>query len=329
METTKQKLKQAQEQNAQSAAKIKRLDGELKRSRKRIKDLAGGIERSITAQDFMYIAYNEIYTLLLNAVKISGVSFPQETFIKHALFEQGQVGYRKDADEWTYITGEGIDAYGFPKQGTFTTAANIAYQGKLDYDEKGNNYLILANEMAYPLVQSILTTCEVLAQLDVSMLQNVKAVRVPRIIAIPDGVDGEDIKLSVLYANSQIEQGIPVVKVNETIGRALQSIDLKIDLVADRILLVKSEIRNQLLTRIGILTANSDKRERVQSTEVTAHVGECVDSIYTIIDCFNKQTKTYGIDRTMSLNGVIEDYYAPIAANAQQITQTPTEDKTE
>ena len=327
MQNTKQQLQQARAQNAQSADKIKRLDRELKRSRKRLKDLAGGLDKSISAQDFFYIAYNEIYTLLLNAVKISNVSYPQETFIKHVLFENGQIGYRRDADEWTFIAGEGINGVGFPTRGTFTSAAKTAYNAKLDYDKNGNNYIILANEMAYPLVMSILTTCEVLAQLDVSILQNCKAVRVPRVIATPDGADAEELKLSVLYANGQIADGVPVVKVNETIGKVLQNIDLRVDLVADRLLLVKTEIRNQLLTKLGILTANSEKRERVQVGEVQAHVGECVDSIYTIIDCFNKQMKSYGIDKVMSLNGVIEDYYTPTPTQQQQTQQT--EDITE
>lgn len=302
--------------------KLGALQKSAQKSRKRIKDLAGGIEQQLTARDFFYVAFNEIYTLLLNAVKISNVTYRQETFIKHALFEQGQVGYRRNPVLWANISGQDVDAYGFPVRATFTTANGTPFNVELSYDQAGTNYIILANEQVYPLVTSIWTTCEVLAQLDVSIHQNAKAVRVPRLIAAPDGDEAEDLKLSLLYANSQIEEGVPVVKVNEMLGKSLQNIDLRVDLIADRILLVKTEIRNQLLTRIGVLTANSDKKERVQVGEVQAHVGECVDSIYTIIDSFNRQCKDYGIDSKMELNCVLEDLYTPQQQEQQQENKT-------
>ena len=73
----------------------------------------------------------------------------------------------------------------------------------------------------------------------------------------------------------------------------------------------KKIIRNEFLTRIGILTANSSKRERVQTMEIEAGVGESIDLIYSIIDYWNKQNETYGLPYEMEFNGTSEAYYAP------------------
>ena len=57
------------------------------------------------------------------------------------------------------------------------------------------------------------------------------------------------------------------------------------------------------------MTANTAKRERVQSAEVEASVGEVVDSLYIPIDNFNAQCDQYGLPFKMAINSVVEDYY--------------------
>ena len=59
------------------------------------------------------------------------------------------------------------------------------------------------------------------------------------------------------------------------------------------------------------MTANSSKRERVQTMEIEAGVGESIDLIYSIIDYWNKQNETYGLPYEMEFNGTSEAYYAP------------------
>ena len=60
---------------------------------------------------------------------------------------------------------------------------------------------------------------------------------------------------------------------------------------------------------IGVLTANTDKKERVQSAEVNANLGQASDYIYLLIDTFNKQCDTYGLDFQMVYNGSMEEIY--------------------
>ena len=57
------------------------------------------------------------------------------------------------------------------------------------------------------------------------------------------------------------------------------------------------------------MSANINKRERVQVGEVNATVGQCEDYIYLMIDTFNKQMDTYGLPFKMRLNGSLESLY--------------------
>jgi hypothetical protein len=68
-------------------------------------------------------------------------------------------------------------------------------------------------------------------------------------------------------------------------------------------------IRDRLLNKLGIMSANINKRERVQVGEVNATVGQCVDYIYLWIDTFNAQMKDYGLPYRMELNGALEELY--------------------
>ena len=67
--------------------------------------------------------------------------------------------------------------------------------------------------------------------------------------------------------------------------------------------------RDKLLNKLGIMSANINKRERVQVGEVNATVGQCSDYIYMLVDCFNKQMDTYGLPFKMELNGSLEELY--------------------
>ena len=60
---------------------------------------------------------------------------------------------------------------------------------------------------------------------------------------------------------------------------------------------------------MGILTANTDKRERVQSAEVNAKLGEASDYIYLLIDNFNRQATSYGLPFRAVYNGSMEEIY--------------------
>lgn len=299
---------QLQTENENLKREVVRANKLRDQTYKRLKDLLTKKGCSASYEDYFNIAYNEVMILLLNAVKIDGVKFTEANFIKKRLFCGGVVGYDKDFDKWLYVSGQDINGYNFPVYGIFQTANGSSYQKKISYDAGGGAYYIVANEMRYALTDTINSMCQKIAETDVSIMQNIRAVRVPRFIATDE--ETEHLKLSLSYASEQIQEGVPVVKISSAMGKALQSIDLNVELIAGQLLEIQDNFRNSLLSRLGILTANSNKKERVQVGEINAHIGECVDNIYTVIDCFNAQMKDYELPFKMSLNGSIEDLYA-------------------
>ena len=69
------------------------------------------------------------------------------------------------------------------------------------------------------------------------------------------------------------------------------------------------KIDAMLDAEVGIPNANTDKKERVQSAEVNANLGQASDYIYLLIDTFNKQADTYGLPFEMKFNGSMEEIY--------------------
>ena len=92
-------------------------------------------------------------------------------------------------------------------------------------------------------------------------------------------------------------------------GDGLKSIDIGVNFLVDRFAEARDQERDTLLNKLGIMTANINKRERVQSAEVNATIGQATDYIYLLIDTFNKQCETYGLDYEMQLNGSLEEIY--------------------
>ena len=89
----------------------------------------------------------------------------------------------------------------------------------------------------------------------------------------------------------------------------MTGIEMKTNYIADKLLQFKNDVRDRLLNKIGILTANVDKKERVQVGEVNATLNQCTDYIYLLIDTFNKQCETYEIPYKMIINSSIEELY--------------------
>ena len=57
------------------------------------------------------------------------------------------------------------------------------------------------------------------------------------------------------------------------------------------------------------MSANIDKKERVQVGEVNTTINQATDYIYLLIDTFNKQCESYDLPFKMSCNGSIEELY--------------------
>lgn len=257
--------------------------------------------------------YSEYLNLLLNAVKIidkgSGQTLPfvVETFVKRALFENGAAGYDKITKQWYYVYGEGLDDYGKPTALVLVTANGKAFTRKAYYDkDEDGAYEVLGLPIPNLTIGAIIQeTTDFMQNCDVAMRQNLEACKTPYIVVCRD----ENLRLSFDTALQQKQLGQAAIVVSEELGDGLKSINVNTPYLVDKFAEARDAERDTLLNKFGILTSNVNKRERVQSAEVNATLGQATDYIYLLIDTFNKQCESYAIPYEMQFNGSMEEIY--------------------
>ena len=271
--------------------------------RKKIRDLAPC--NSITGCGDA--TYQEYKALLMNAVKISGLPADIEKFVKSCLIENNQIGFDCITGRWAIAHGEGVNEYWNPTLITFVFPNNrTSYQRPAFYEPAVNGaYLIKALPSDVSFAEIIKATTDEMRECDISIHQNLKATRTPFFAVVKD----EATRLSVLQAVQEKEDGVPAIVMSPDLAEGLKGVAFDTPYVVDKIDAYRSAIRDRLLNKLGIMSANIDKRERVQVGEVNATLGQCVDYIYLWIDTFNAQTDQYGLPFRMSFNGALEELY--------------------
>ena len=260
----------------------------------------------------VYSRFEEYFNLLMNAVKVVSASngetidYEIETFVKRGLFENGAMGYDKMLDKWYYVYGEGLNEYGNPTSLVFVTANGKTFRRPAYYtNESDGAYKIDALPVNMSMAQLIRECTDFMTNCDVAMRQNLEACKTPYIVVCKN----EDMRLSFEQALQQKVLGQACIVVSEDLGDGLKAVDIGVNYLVDKFAEARDTERDVLLTKLGILTANTDKKERVQSAEVNASLGQASDYIYLLIDTFNKQCETYGIDYKMVFNGSMEEIY--------------------
>ena len=268
------------------------------------------------------ILYAEYKNLLMNALSVEGVGYVEETLIKNALIEHGCVGYDRVTDKWCYVYGEGLNEYGNPTILNFVFRNGISFVRKAYYEPDANGaYIINAMPETFAVGGLISRATDFFTDCNRAIRQNICASKNPKIIVSKS----KDIQLSIEHAIDDQQTGKPVLVVSEELGEALKGIDMTVEYVADKILEIRDKERDHLLNKLGIMSANVNKRERVQVGEVNATVGQCEDYIYLFIDTFNKQMKAYELPFEMRLNGSLESLYDDTETTNPGQDEQPTE----
>ena len=259
----------------------------------------------------VFSRFDEYENLLANQVSIERtdggeMDFSQEVFAKRALIERGAVGYDKILKRFYYVYGEGINELGNPTELVFVTANGKSFTRVASYeDEEDGAYLIKAYPFDFSLASMIKETADFMTNCDIAMRQNLEACKTPYIVVCRD----ENLRLSFDSALEQKQLGQAAIVVSEELGEGLKAININTPYLVDKFAQARDAERDTLLNKLGILTSNVRKRERVQSAEVNATLGQATDYIYVLIDTFNKQCKNYGLPFEMTFNGSMEEIY--------------------
>jgi len=260
----------------------------------------------------LYSTYDEYMALLMNSVMIvdrsnnKPIAFKDENFAKSRLFEGGAVGYDNITKTWYNVVGVGIDTKGFPTQLHLITANGKSFTRPAKYEPNTTGaYIIYALPFTLTFSAMIRDTTNFLSNCDVAINQNLDACKTPYIVVCKDA----DMQLSLKQAIQQKQEGQAVIVVSEALGDGLKAVNIGAEYLVDKFMEAQDMKRNRLLTKLGIMNANTEKRERVQGSEVNAVVGQATDYIYMAIDTFNLQMDTYGLPFQMIANGSLEEIY--------------------
>ena len=260
----------------------------------------------------VYSRFEEYFNLLMNAVRVVSVrdgekiTYEVETFLKRGLFENGAMGYDKITKQWYYVYGQGLNEYGNATSLTLVTANGKTIVRPASYeDTEDGAYKVDALPINMSMAQLIKECTDFMTNCDVAMRQNLEACKTPYIVVCKN----EDLRLSFETALQQKILGQACLVVSEDLGDGLKAVDIGVNYLVDKFSEARDTERDVLLTKLGILTANTDKKERVQSAEVNASLGQASDYIYMLIDTFNKQCVVYGIPYEMQFNGSMEEIY--------------------
>lgn len=254
----------------------------------------------------------EFMNLLLNAVALKRtdgeiVPYPQEQFFKKQLIYRNVVGYCRVGDVFTEVDGMDIDLYRFPEYIIMRTGNGRPLgTRKADYAPNLNgNYILFGLPFSMSLAELVFSAADEIAETDKAIRQNRRACQTPYFMICSD----PETRLSLEHAIQQQQDGTPVVIVDEKIAGDIKGIATVTPFLVDKFLQYRDAVRDRLFNKLGIMSANINKKERVQVGEVNATVGQCLDYIYMLVDNLNRQFESYNLPYRMETNGSTEELY--------------------
>lgn len=260
-------------------------------------------DETITATEYAATLYADDFTnLACNAVVCEEIpdDVPAD-YIMQVLLAKGAIAWHPATQTFYQVDGVGQnDVYGYPTKYVLTGG-----NGKSFHVDAADVVIIKANPLAAPIYPLICRTSELIAYIDTAIENNLIATQSTKIVSVED----DKLVASVQAAYQQKAAGCPVVIARKDVSEALNVIDDTVPYIADKLFAIRGAYRDELLQHLGVLTSNREKRERVQSAEVNAAVGEVVDYIYTMIDTVNRDAERGVAPLRLRLNASIEELY--------------------
>lgn len=235
-----------------------------------------------------YVSYaDDLINLACDQIEIEHLDRDvPKNFVVRTLIDYGRIGFldRNDPSRGFYrMDISGLpDRYGLFHHFYYYTYDNGFY---VSYDEGGRE--IRANATGIPPRFAFDRAAVLLDMADRSIAANIRAQIYGR--AISTGTDKERDKIDVLL--DRVESGKPLVVTEDLANVLRSSLDLSVPVTFDKMLLARSAIWSAIVKRVGSVAADQYKKERVQSAEVDAAIGETIDNVYIMINAFNEATE--------------------------------------
>lgn len=231
-------------------------------------------------------------------------------YLIRTLLRRGSIAYDKVTDTYLRYAGIGVDLYGLPIEYEL-----YGYNGFVARRKADEVVILRVNDLSLPILPYINIQCNKLVEFDMAVEQNLEAIKTMTIAEVAD--TKQELTLKNIATARSI--GATKIFVNK---KAITGSGINIQgtgaqyLISD-LLRDKQIIRNEILTALGIPTANTDKRERVQGMEITASIGETSANIYTCVDTFNYDAEVGGLKIRMKVNTNVDEINKGVNPNEE------------
>lgn len=207
-----------------------------------------------------------------------------ERFIELILCEYGYGVYFDDPVLGnlflTCMTMEPLDVYRYP---TKRRAYSVnSYQKELTDKD---SVLVYNNYLHTNTLTTIILYARRLADIERSIEVNIRAQKTPVLVTCEEAQ-----QLSMKNAYRDYDGNMPVIFANTGIvdPRSIQSIQTQAPFVADKLMIIKRQIWNEMLTFFGVENGNSEKKERLITDEVMSNLGSVQAQRYIMLNSRRK-----------------------------------------
>lgn len=236
--------------------------------------------------------FTELYH---NSVEIENGDDVPKRYLLRTLLHKGGIAYDKKTGLYLPYEGVGVDVYGLP-----TNYNLIGWNGLVLVRKVDDVVILRANDIKFPIYQYFLQQAERVTDIDMSIDQNLEAIKTmaiaycddpKQLLSLTNEVESRRVGSTIIYVNRKAAIG-SVIKCESTGAQYL----------VDKLLEARRQILDETLSSIGISVANTDKRERVQGMEVRASQGFAKDMISVLVETFNYDAKYGGLPIRLKAN---------------------------
>lgn len=238
------------------------------------------IEREVLTEYYDF----QFANIFHNSIKVENLpkELPKRYLLK-VLYERGAIAYDIESKLYLPFNAVGVNQYGLP-----THYNLVKYNGGVLLREANQVVILRTNDLSFPIKKLMDVNVKKLVDIDIAINQNLESTKTMTLVEVenPSTLMSFD---NIAYAK---RIGATLCFVNKGSGSSklldsFKAVNTGAEYLIDKLQENRRHILNEALSLVGVATANTEKRERVQSIEVLASQNYANDMINCAIDTFN------------------------------------------
>lgn len=250
-------------------------------------------KRKLYFQDYL-----DMFVMLFhNSVNVKGVDesdLPKRYLLK-MLLEKGGIAYSKKTGLYLPYNSIGINVYGLP-----TSYELVGANGYILRCKPEECVILRANDNKVGIINYIENQINKIVDYDMAIEQNLEAIKTMTLVECED--QATLLSLVNLTEARRIGASVAFINRNANIDSSVKVQSTGAVYLVDKLLEARQKLLNEALNRVGVSSANTEKRERVQGFEVQAADAFTKDCINILVDTFNHDAEVGGLSIRLEIN---------------------------